>query len=495
MTTGVVGKHRRMRTRALIGIALATAGIASVLAVVAIAVTLSAAAGPSPTIAPSPATSPTAVVVADTDTSTASPSQSPSPMPATPTPSPTPTPTPDSSPEVSEGLVAAGTEPTVAADPFHSGVVAVISQNVFTAGPTSGCSRPSVRFSRDGGVTWGTPAFPWAYQCQDIHATIAWGPGSRLWAGDAVGVTGGVAMSVTYSDDFGKTWSGRFIQHFTKPWSGCYPSITVDNWTRSPNFGTVYVAYNWLPNSHGPGVALMASRSGTAWVHAEVPLGTPPAGYPYTWNMGYRIKAAPDGTAVVSFYQSSLRSWTEANMFSEGIGSNVGRRDFETALVHFDGKKLTADPPTPAVSVDHASAQWQSGLAVDDAGRTWLAVESGTGIRVGRLDTGGWQSFSVPGKDSFKPSLAASGQTIFVGWHAEDPDGRVWTYYSLSYDDGQTFLPPTLVTDFSWYPSSVASLVNGVGLRENADTADGVFFYVYGDARSGAGVYLARIEP
>jgi hypothetical protein len=323
---------------------------------------------------------------------------------------------------------------------------------------------------------------------------VAWGPNSRIWVGDAVGVTGGVAMSVAYSDDFGKTWAGRFIEPFTRPWIGCFASIAVDDWPASPNFGTVYVAYNWLPDAYGPGVAVMASKTGKGWVHTEVALAAPPPGYPYTWTIGYRIEAAPDGTALVSYYRSDLRSWKVADMFNEGFGSNIAGRGFETALIHFDGKNLKADAPSFAVSVDRQSAEWQSELAFDDSGRAWLAVENGDGVRVGRLD-GVWQEFSIPGKSSFKPSIAIGGRTIFVGWHAEDLDGRTWTYYSLSYDGGETFLPPALVTPASWYPASAAYLVNGVGLRENAEFANGVFYYAYGDARSGVGVYLAQIRP
>ena len=82
----------------------------------------------------------------------------------------------------------------------------------------------------------------------------------------------------------------------------------------------------------------------------------------------------------------------------------------------------------------------------------------------------------------------------FVGWHATDAANQVWTYYTLSYDGGQTFLPPALVSNVSWSPGS-ATAVNGVGLRENADFGSGVIYYAYGDARSGTGVYLAQIRP
>jgi hypothetical protein len=299
-------------------------------------------------------------------------------------------------------------------------------------------------------------------------------------------------MSVNHSDDLGKTWSKPFVERFTKPWVGCYPSITVDNWPGSPNFGTVYVAYNWLPDRYGPGVAVMASRDGANWVHTEVALDSMP-GYPYSWRIGYRIAAAPNGTAFVSFYQSSLKSWNPANMLWEGPDSNIGRLGFEVALVHFDGANLSADRPVWATSVDQTAAQWQSGLAVDDSGRAWLAVESNGGVSVGRLD-GAWTAFSIPGQSSYKASLAISGRIIFVGWHATDAANQVRTYYTLSYDGGQTFLPPALVSNVSWSPGS-ATAVNGVGLRENADFGNGVIYYAYGDARSGTAVYLAQIRP
>jgi hypothetical protein len=89
--------------------------------------------------------------------------------------------------------------------------------------------------------------------------------------------------------------------------------------------------------------------------------------------------------------------------------------------------------------------------------------------------------------------VAVSGRTVFIGWHAVDAAGRVRTYYSLSHDAGETFLPPALVTTVSW-SLRAADVTNGVGLRENADFCNGVVYYAYGDARSQLGVYLAQIQ-
>ena len=417
-----------------------------------------------------------------------SPGQSPSPTAASPSVSPTARP----APTVRESLVAQGTEPSIAADPFHPGVVAIVSENLVMTAERSGCSRPAVRISKDGGVTWGAAVYPWRAQCQDVHSVLAWGPDSRLWVGDAVGATDGVVVSVTHSDDLGKTWSVPWVQHFTNGWSGCFPAITADDWPDSPNFGTVYVAYNWLPDNFGPAVAVIASRDGDNWVHTEVTLDSLPD-YPYSWRIGYRIQAAPDGTALVSFYESNLRLWNPANMLDEGPATNIGRMGFEVARVHFEGKSLSVDKPYWAANVDHTEAQWQSALAIDDSGQAWLVVETNDHIALGRLD-GRWREFSVSGQSSFKPSLAISGRTIFVGWHASDDDGMVRTYYTLSYDGGQTFSPPALISAVAWNPRS-ADVMNGVGLRENADFGGGVVYYAYGDARSGLAIYMAAIKP
>jgi hypothetical protein len=387
--------------------------------------------------------------------------------------------------------VAAGTEPSSAADPFRPGVVAIVSENITWHSASSGCSRPAVRVSSNGGNTWSGPTYPWGTRCQDIHALVVWGPNGRLWAGNAVGSGGGVQMSVTHSDDMGKTWSKAYVVKYTPPWVGCFPSITVDDWPDSPNFGTVYVAYNWLPNKYGPGVSIIASRDGATWVHAEVPLGPAPSGYPYAWRLGYRIAASPDGTAYVSFYESSLKHWSTAHIFSEGSGSNVGRRGYEIAHVQFDGKTLVIGKPTWATNTDLTETQFQSGLAIDDSSKAWLAVENKGKIRLVQLG-GATRDLAVSGYN-FKPSLAISGKTIFVGWHVRDSGGRIRTYYTVSYDGGATFLSPARISDGYWR-NSAATAMNGVGLREDATFSNGVVYYAYGDARSGLAVYMAVIK-
>lgn len=485
MSTAAPSRRRRV-LKAAFAVAVVTSFVVVAVAAGSVALGAVRVATATPTPTPTPLITP-------------SPSPSPSPTPEptpdpTPIPSPTPTPTPTLPPvpKVSEYRVASGTEPGSAADPFRPGVVAVVSESVNWRSKSSGCSRPAVRVSSDSGRTWSGPSYPWGTGCQDIHALVAWGPDDRLWVGNAVASGGGVLMSVTHSDDMGKTWAKKFTEHFTRPWVGCFPTLTVDNWRDSPNFGTVYVAYNWLPNQYGPGVSVMASKDGSNWVHAEVPLGPAPAGYPYAWRLGYRIEAAPDGTAYVSFYESSLKHWSSANIFNEGWGKNVGRRGYEISHVHFDGAKLVVDKPVFLVTTDIAETQFQSGLAVDDTGTPWLAVERKSKIRL--VQVGGLVKDFGVSVYNFKPSLAISGRTIFLGWHVKDKSGKIWVYYTISYDGGTSFLPPAKVSNGSW-KNSAAPDMNGVGLRENASFSNGVVYYAYGDARSGLAVYLAVIKP
>ncbi|MGZ6273671.1 MAG: hypothetical protein ACXWM8_05220, partial [Candidatus Limnocylindrales bacterium] len=267
---------------------------------------------------------------------------------ATPTAHPTPSPTPSPSPSpyvVSEVRVNAGTEPSVSASPFDPSLVAVISQNINWS---KNCSVPVLSVSHNAGATWATAKPPLGGTCQDMHAVVAWGPGptsgsSRLWAANAISVTGGVALSVTHSDNAGASWSARYTQKFTRPWVGCYPSIAVDNSPSSPNFGAVYLAYNWLPSPMGVGISVIATRDGTTWSHTEIPaVGQP--GYPYTWRFGDRVAVGPDGSAYVAFWENDMRFWDSGDMFNQGWSGNIGRTGYATARLHL-GSTVTADPP------------------------------------------------------------------------------------------------------------------------------------------------------
>ncbi len=398
-----------------------------------------------------------------------------------------------------------GSEPAISASPYDPNLIAVIDEHIVWS---RGCSKPAVSISRDAGRTWAAAKAPWGNGCQDMHAVIAWGPGpkpgsSRLWVADAVGVTGGVALSVTYSDNEGASWAPVYIQNFTQPWVGCYPAIAVDNSPASPNFGAVYLAYNWRPSYIGTAIVVIATRDGTHWVHADVtPIGL--NGYPSTWTFGNRVAVAPDGSAYVSFYEADLRHWDSDDMFDQGETANVGRTGFVTAHLHF-GESLSADKPLWSVGLlpirgAAFDPESQSGLAIADSGTLWLVVndtvQTGGTIRIGSSTNEGrdwtWRILDVPNAQGFKASLALAGDRVFVGWHAVGKDGLIRTYYTLSYDDGATFPAPRLATASTYREPRI---VNGTGLRENAVFENGRIYYAWGDNRNGIATYVVTIQP
>jgi hypothetical protein len=386
-------------------------------------------------------------------------------------------------------------------------VVAVIVQEIDW---TRICSRPEISISRNGGITWSGTDLPFGSTCGDIHAVIAWGPGptkgsARLYAADAVPVNGGLALAIVHSDDFGASWSSRYTQGFTKPWVGCFPVLAVDNSPGSPNYGTVYAAYNFLTGANTVSMSVLASKDGQNWVQTTVrAIGL--AGYAFTWAFGERLAIATDGSIYISFYESDMHALDETHLFVQNTQGNIGRAGFVTAQVTFADGKLLAAPAKWAINVVPSDkAAWnpedQSGLVVEPGGDLWLVVSdrpasAGGLIHVGSSDDGGaswfWTTLSVPSENSFRASLAVWQGKVFLAWHTQDARAHVRTYYTFSYDDGVTYLAPTAMPGSYFY---LPEQFNDTGLRENAEFAGGVAYYTWGDARSGVAVYVAVIRP
>lgn len=406
-----------------------------------------------------------------------------------------------------------GSEPTISVSPFDPNLLAVSYQHV----KYSGCDLSGVRISKDGGKTWkSTEQQPWKGSCPDFHGQISWGPGpkpgsSRLWWTDAM-LLGNhrVSPGVRYSDDLGKTWSHLYIEKRTPPWVGGFPDITVDNNPKSPNLGTAYVAYNWLESSNGPGLSVIASAdNGKSWQIVQVP-HVQLKGFPDWWRIGYRLKTLPDGSVIVSFYQSNMRNWSKDDIFNQGSEANIGRLGFATAKINFDRKtkKLIADKPVWAITLSskNTKAQWQTGLDIDQSnGRVWMSVSDYTKkgvVRIGHSDNEGqswdWKTLGITGESSSKPSVASQNGIVFVGFHGLDSKGTVGTYFSMSYDRGKTFSTPKLVTNNRYKHAWISGVVNGVGLRENATFGpNGLIYYSYGVALPGGKVEtrVAVIKP
>lgn len=451
------------------------------------------------------------------------------------------------------------TEPAVAVSPFDPNLVAVVYQRLTSS---SYCGLDTgIRISHDGGRTWqNATGRPWnrTERGPNYHGVIAWGPGpvagsSRLWWADTTVPHcdyGAHSVSVSYSDNFGKTWSPLYVERRTPPWIGGYPDITVDCNRSSPNFGVVYVVYNWLADVHaGPGLAVLASADGgRSWQTTQVPrVGL--SGYPAAWRIDYRVRTAPDGSAYVAFYEADMHVWNTHTPFASGGLLNVGRVGFAVAHLHYNRstRRLGADPAVWSITLAHnvytvngapasgtvdllsPDPRWQMGFDVDQStGRVLLAVSDYSAavaagrphgvVKVGYCDDGAhWQWLTLAAlptdlglpQSSFKPTLAAHNGVVFVGFHGltdiapgASQRATVGTYYAVSYDGGVGFTAPSPVTAVRWYIKGLAADVNGVGLRERADFGpDGIVRFAYGDGRLAAtypgrsAVFVALVDP
>jgi hypothetical protein len=299
-------------------------------------------------------------------------------------------------------------------------------------------------------------------------------------------------MSITYTDNLGKSWARPYIEPYTRAWVGCFPMIIVDNDKTSPSYGTLYVAYNWLPNRNGPGLHVLAKPLNGPWSAVEVPV-VGLKGYPAHNRIGYRL-APLNGGLVVSWYESDLRAFP-SDILSDGAARNVGRRGFAVATLGWSGATLSVKSVEWAVSVAGNNRlvldpRWQSQLAIDN-GQIFLVVENGGRVDLGRKTDTGWTWRILSG--GFKPTLAASGDgIIFVGWH-QASGATVRNYYTLSYDNGATWTAAKQVDGAKW---RLPNVINGTGLREDAVYGNGSFYWAFGDTRSrGTSIYVARITP
>ncbi len=437
-------------------------------------------------------------------------------------------------------------EPVVATHPTDPDRIAVVYVH---RGPGTACGiNPIIRISRDGGRTWrSTKRSPGAGSGRgvNLHAAIAWGPGpsgrARLYWADMTspGCSGGYSLSTAYSDDEGDTWSKLRVERRTPPWVGGFPEIAVDRDPRSPNYGTVYAGYNWLPRGgRGPGFRLLTSTDfGKVWTSTEIGPAPSPHGYGDWWRIGYRLRPARDGAVYASWYQADLRRWDRAHIFAKGGPRNVGRLGVAVARVEVDRatrrvrvgpSRIAVTVPETAFTTGGASAagtagsirpdpMWLHGFDVDPAtGRLYLAVAAygqATGgrprgtIRVGHSDDGGrtWAFSLLPPmpaigghrQSSIRPNLVAGRGSVVVTFRTLDdvPSGAtVGQAFAVSTDGGVSWRRPVAVSDRRWRASNLGDVVNGVGLRERAERlADGDVFWAYGDARNARASALGRV--
>jgi hypothetical protein len=510
-----------------------------------------AACGPADGAASTDRPDPGATTAEPADPAVVSPSPVllPSPSPAQPPASPTPVNT-DAATDIrlrvgADHLVAPRPrsvaertwEPVVATHPTDPRRVAVVYMR--KGGPGASCStNPVVRISRDAGTTWRTTASSpgrGTSRGMGLHAAVAWGAGPRgkdrlYWVNmTAPGCgSGRFSLTTSYSDDEGATWSRLRVERGTPAWVGGFPDIAVDRDPRSPNHGTVYVAYNWRGDTvHGPGFRLLASPDfGKTWRRVEIGPARLAPGARDWWRIAYRVRPAPDGSVYASWYQVDMRRRDPSNIFAKGGPGNVQRLAVVTARVRFDRgggtfrverSRLAARIRETAWTTAGNSAPgtagrirpdpiWQYGFDVDPSGRLFVAVAGYGGgrrgaprgsIMVRRSDDGGrtWSSSMLPAaatqgrwlQSSLRPNLVAGRDAVIVTFRTLD-DGRaaatMGTAATISTDGGRTWQQPIAASPVRWVAANLGDATNGMGLRERAErTADGSVIWAFGDGR------------
>ena len=421
-------------------------------------------------------------------------------------------------------------EPIVTAHPYNALRLAV----VYAAGPGEE-SHPVVRISHDGGKTWrSTSGHP---RGGGSHPMVAWGPGptrgsARLWYTAMVGKANNYHFGVSYSDNEGATWHLAYIADNTRGWFGGMEDIAIDSNPASPNFGAIYLAYNWPKDPiRGDGLRVIASRNfGRTWSETEVPKVAPPSGYGDAWRIGYKLTTAPDGSAYVAGYQLDMKHWSISCPFCKGGTSNVGRIAFGVSRLRLDRAtgRLTHStnvlavrlPETSwnlgytsalkGVNVGLAEPCWATGLVVDAKGRIYYAVAGDGRIRIVYSDDRGhtWHTRYLPhapsanGRSqlSMRPELVVGDGFVAVLFHTVDGSGSNRTAgnaVAVSFNRGATWVGPRPINSHRWSIARIIARYNGPGLRDEATLlADGkTIYFAYGDGRDGlSAAFGARIR-
>jgi hypothetical protein len=419
-------------------------------------------------------------------------------------------------------------EPIVTAHPFKASRLAV----VFPVGPGER-SHPVIRISHDRGQTWRTVAGQ--PRGGGSHPMVAWGPGpkrgrARLYYTAMGGNPDDYHFEVSYSDDEGRTWHLAYVADRTRGWFGGMEDMVVDTNRASPNYGTLYLAYNWPKDpARGDGLHVIASGDyGRTFAETEVPKLPGPPGFGDAWRIGYKLATAPDGSAYVAGYQLDLKVWRFSSPFSKGGPSNIGRIAFGVSRLHFDrrARRLTHGPAVLATTLPRTAwnlgwmlygenvsltePAWATGLVVARGGRIYYAVASDGRIRILTSDDQGrtWHRRYLPRapaaggrkQRSTRPDLVAGRGFVAVLFHTIDARGAgrtVGNAVAVSFDRGATWIGPRPVNRTRWAVDPINRIYNGPGLRDRgALLADGrTIYYAYGDGRDGlSAAFGARIR-
>ena len=409
------------------------------------------------------------------------------------------------------------------------------------------CGSPALgsglRVSRDRGRTWReAKGQPWAGsgRVPNWHATIAWGPGPRpgrarlYWADTTLSGCSfsDHRLSIAWSDDEGDTWSPLFVlRDVPATGEGGYPDITVDRDPDSPNHGVVYAAINWFPSASAePGFRLLASPDhGATWDGVEVPPVPAPAGYPFAYRIGERLRAAPDGAAVRRVAPGGHHGRRPGHDRPRGVRRDAHRvsprrrplpvrEPLPLRAMSVNGVSIGTQPAPGTTDTLRLRPRWTIGLDVDPAtGRVLVALPDYDVTPPGRSGAGRGaggplrrrRTHLARGRRSRRCRRWADGRSRRTSRRSRSPATSSWSASTASWTcrsgrrrgaasrrsvrrsscpatAARRSRHPSPCSAGAWDLEDLARLGNRAGLRDRMEaTADGVLVWAFADGRQG----------
>jgi hypothetical protein len=305
----------------------------------------------------------------------------------------------------------------------------------------------------------------------------------------------GTEMAVARSSDHGQTWTATFFnQNVGTGKFNDKPMITVDTNPSSPNFDTVYVAWDNASFNQGKSSnndVILVSRSTDHGVTFSAPVQASPSQGGQAAVIGADPFVAPDGTLFVA--------WTDAINPAIRVSSSIdGGRSFGPAHL-VAGTRATFEVLPPAQAV--RGALIYPACAAAPAGAriycSWSDATAADGMRVfaSHSDDGGatWSAqarVSNPSalSDQFNQWLAVDPSTgkVVVSWNdsRNDPTRRSTDIFLATSTDGVSFSTQQVTTSPTDETVSGANLGNQYGDYEGISALNGEAHPIWTDRRA-----------
>lgn len=377
--------------------------------------------------------------------------------------------------------------------------------------------------SRDGGGTWYETPAPGQMLDGGVDPQVAIGDDGTAY----FVALGARSLQVHRARDGGVDW--RLVREY----EGVFDHPVLTAHPRSPD--TLYLAFLYGLPEYAVGIA-RSTDGGRSWSNpAKVVAGRGSGVNPMP------MQVLSDGTVFLPFFRFELDSEARKDGVDgtfEFVLSRDGGQTFESPIVI---TKVTSRGSEAATAAHDRGEYWHpqwpvfarapAGPHADRLYAAWNTDSSRLAVRLSWSDDHG-QSWTVP--QVVAPGLAATGAQFLatMGVNADGVLGLSWlqvrgrnsddlatAYFTASLDGGETFLPPTRISEADFHPagpgnrhqvlffaglardrflvstgSAYSRWPDGGDYAEMAIDADGAFHPTWPDSRSGtAQAYTRRI--